>query len=304
MIIAILGIGEAGGAFARDLIAQGIHVRGWDPVPRHLPDGLNFTSSNPAAVAGADIVLSVNWASVAADVAAEVAPVLQPNQLFADMNTAAPQLKRDLASIIEKTGALFVDGALMDPVPPKGLGTQVYASGSGAKLFAEKMTPLGMPVTYLDHEAGNAATHKLVRSIMYKGVAAVVMECLEAAEALNMKEYARAQMLKILCDEAMIDRFVSGSIKHAERRAQEEMTREHVRGDVAARRAGAREHAQALETARVPEREAERVQRPEYDQEDDDREERGGDAPVALDHALTRAGRSGGARGFPRRAAP
>ena len=221
MIIAILGIGEAGGTLGHDLIAKGVQVRGWDPKPRNLPAGLEFASSNPAAVLGADVVLSVNWASVAADVAKEVAPVLQPNQLFAEMNTSAPQLKRNIAPLIEKTGALFVDAALMDPVPPKGLGTQVYAAGSGAKLFAEKMIPLGMPVTYLDGEAGNAATYKLVRSIMYKGVAAVIMECLEAAEALSMTEYARAQMLKIIYDEAMIDRFVSGSIKHAKRRVEE-----------------------------------------------------------------------------------
>jgi len=221
MIIAILGIGEAGGTLARDLIAAGMQVRAWDPEPSMIPDGLHFAASNPAAVSGAELVLSINWASVAVDVATEVAPVLQPGQLFADLNTAAPQLKRDIAPIIEKTGALFVDAALMDPVPPKGLGTQVYVSGSGAKLFAEKMTPLGMPVTYLDHEAGNAATHKLVRSIMYKGVAAVIIECLEAAQVLNLTDYARAQMLKIIYDEPMIDRFVSGSIKHAKRRVEE-----------------------------------------------------------------------------------
>ena len=221
MVIAILGIGEAGGALARDLIAAGVQVRGWDPEPRMIPDGLDFASSNPAAASGAEIVLSVNWASVAMDVATEVAPVLQPDQVYADLNTAAPQNKKDVAAIIERAGALFVDAALMDPVPPKGLRTQVYASGSGAEIFAKKMSPLGMPVTFLDHEAGNAATHKLVRSIMYKGVAAVVIECLEAAEALDMSEYARTQMLKIIPEEAMIDRLVSGSIKHAGRRVQE-----------------------------------------------------------------------------------
>jgi 3-hydroxyisobutyrate dehydrogenase-like beta-hydroxyacid dehydrogenase len=221
MIIAILGIGEAGGALACDLIAKGVQVRGWDPEPRIFPHDLEFAASNPAAASSADIVLSVNWASVAIEVATEVAPVLQPHQLYADLNTTAPQLKRDIATIIEKMGASFVDAALMEPVLPKGLGTLVYASGSGAELFAKKMTPLGMPVTYLDREAGNAATHKLVRSILYKGVAAVIMECLEAAQALNMTEYARAQMLKIISDESMIDRFVSGSIKHAGRRVHE-----------------------------------------------------------------------------------
>lgn len=56
---------------------------------------------------------------------------------------------------------------------------------------------------------------------MYKGVAAVIMECLEAAEALNMSEYARVQMLKIINNEPMIDHFVNGSIKHAKRRVHE-----------------------------------------------------------------------------------
>src|SRR5690606_32286819 len=109
MIIAVLGIGEAGGTLARDLLAAGVEVRGWDPRPNMLPEGLTFAASNPDAAAGADIVLSVNWASVATEVATEVAPVLQPGQLYADLNTAAPQLKRELAPIIERSGALFVD---------------------------------------------------------------------------------------------------------------------------------------------------------------------------------------------------
>ncbi len=221
MIVAILGIGEAGGTFARDLLAAGVTVRAWDPNPPVIPEGVEFAASNPAAVSGADVVLSVNWASVAVEVAAEVAPVLQPQQLYADLNTASPQNKRDVAAIIAGIGASFVDVAIMAPVPPKGVKTPVYTSGSGAEKFAEKMSPLGMPVTVLDGVAGNAATHKLVRSIMYKGVAAVVLECLEAAEALDMSDYARAQMMTILQDELMIDRFVEGSKKHAERRIHE-----------------------------------------------------------------------------------
>ena len=55
MILAILGIGEAGGVLARDLIAAGMQVRGWDPEPRMIPDGLDFAASNPAAVSGAEL---------------------------------------------------------------------------------------------------------------------------------------------------------------------------------------------------------------------------------------------------------
>ena len=177
MIIGILGLGEAGGAFARDLAAVGIQVHGWDPAPRKVPEGIILSSSSIAAVTGADVVLSINAGSVAIQVATEIAPALIPNQLYADLNTASPQNKRAVAALIEKSGALFIDGALLDPVPAKGMRTPLAVSGSGAKLFAEKLTPLGMQVTFLDDQAGSAATHKLIRSIIYKGIGAVVMEC-------------------------------------------------------------------------------------------------------------------------------
>jgi 3-hydroxyisobutyrate dehydrogenase-like beta-hydroxyacid dehydrogenase len=221
MNVAILGIGEAGGRLARDLIAAGVQVRGWDPNPRTLPAGLTFAANNCEAVKGADLVLSVNWSSVATAVANEVAPVLQPGQLYADLNTSAPQKKRDVAAIIEPSGGAFIDAAIMAPIQPLGLRTPVYVAGSGAARFTDLLAPLGMPITIIEGDAGSAATHKLVRSIMYKGVAAVVMECLEAGKALGLDAYARRQILTILPDEVMIDRFVTGSVQHAKRRIEE-----------------------------------------------------------------------------------
>ena len=221
MIIAILGLGEAGGAFGRDLLEVGVQVVGWDPNPSEIPAGIKLADSNSNAVKQADIVFSLNWASVAVEVAREIAGSLAPSQLFVDFNTSSPQNKREVADIIEQNSGRFVDAALMAPVPPKGLGTLVYAAGSGADQFAQIIGPLGMPITVLEGGAGAAATHKLVRSIMYKGVAAVVMECLEAAQALDLEDYARQQMMTLLKDETMIDRFVAGSRKHATRRMHE-----------------------------------------------------------------------------------
>lgn len=221
MNVSILGLGEAGQTLAADLLAEGATVRGWDPIPTELPDALHFSGSNADAVQGADLIMSVNWASVAVDVGVEVAPVLKPGQLFADLNTASPQNKEAVATIIEPTGARFVDAAIMSPIRPKGLRSPVYAAGSGAQQFHDLLSPLGMPITVLDGPAGSAATHKLVRSIAYKGIAAVVLECLEVAEKLDMTDYARQQIMTLLQDEGMIDRFVSGSHKHAKRRMHE-----------------------------------------------------------------------------------
>jgi 3-hydroxyisobutyrate dehydrogenase-like beta-hydroxyacid dehydrogenase len=58
-VIAILGFGEAGSLIARDLVTAGAAVRGFDPkVPP--PDGVAGAGSDAEAVAGADLVLSLN----------------------------------------------------------------------------------------------------------------------------------------------------------------------------------------------------------------------------------------------------
>ena len=117
--------------------------------------------------------------------------------------------------------AQFADVAIMAPIAPQRLQTPLIASGEGAKSFADAISTFGTPITVLDKPAGHAATLKLVRSIFYKGLAAVVIEMLETAEKLDLEGYAREQMMTILQDEDMIDRFVTGSRIHAKRRIHE-----------------------------------------------------------------------------------
>ena len=62
--MAFIGLGEAGSEIARDVVAAGHSVRAWDTDPERLrpgvlPTGVEVAASNNAAVAGADIVLSV-----------------------------------------------------------------------------------------------------------------------------------------------------------------------------------------------------------------------------------------------------
>ena len=87
--IAVLGLGEAGGALARDLAAAGAVVRGYDPaVP--APEGIVATGSEADAATGADLVLSVNSASAAHEALSAGLAGLGPDALWADLNTASP----------------------------------------------------------------------------------------------------------------------------------------------------------------------------------------------------------------------
>ncbi len=107
------------------------------------------------------------------DAAASVASALAAGQVYADLNTTAPALKREVAAVIGRTGAGFADVALLGPVPARGVGTPALASGDGAERFAELVRPFGMPVEVVGSEPGDAAGLKLLRSVFMKGLAAV-----------------------------------------------------------------------------------------------------------------------------------
>ena len=218
--VAMLGLGEAGSRLAADLLAAGVDVRGFDP---NAADDVPVSVRAPdieTAAAGCDVVLSVNTAKVALDVCAAALPSVAPRAIYADLNTAAPALKRDLAGRADRAGVRFADVGLLGPIPSRGLGAPALASGTGAQAFAEFFAPLGMPVTIVSAEAGDAAALKLVRSVFMKGLAASAVESLRAAEAIGHDGWLRDEIAAAI-GEPFLERLVDGSARHAVRRIDE-----------------------------------------------------------------------------------
>ena len=220
--IAVLGLGEAGAAIASDIAPTGNRVVGYDPI-QSPPDGIEAAATPQEAAQVAKVVLSVNTAAVAVEVAEAVAPALDERHLYADLNTAAPALKRTLAGIIEARGARFADVALMEPVPDWGVRTPALASGRGAEEFQRVFAAFGTPVTYVSDEPGAAAARKLARSVFMKGQAAAIGEALAAAERLGCEEWLYSDIEGTLtrADGRLLRRLVEGSRKHAGRRVDE-----------------------------------------------------------------------------------
>jgi 3-hydroxyisobutyrate dehydrogenase-like beta-hydroxyacid dehydrogenase len=217
--VAVLGLGEAGGRLAGDLAAAGVEVRGYDPDARAAALGDRAPDSE-AAVAGSDVVLSVNAAANALPAAREALPALSPGAIYADLNTAGPELKRELAALVEGGGAQFADVALLGPVPDRGLRTPALASGAGARAFAEAFEPLGMPVEAVSEQPGDAAALKLLRSVFMKGLAAAALESLAAADAAGQREWLEGQLGAVIGGQ-LLERLVEGSRVHAARRVDE-----------------------------------------------------------------------------------
>lgn len=223
MKIAIIGLGEAGSHFANDLAGMGVSISGWDPdLQRVLHPTVRFAASNPDAVKGADIVFSVNLTAESENIALEVLPFLAEGSLYCEMNTSSPQTKRKIEEILKPARIRFVDLAIMAPVPAKGIKVPLLASGGGAKYLAEKLAPLSLKLKVLNDQTGDAAGRKLLRSIVYKGIAAVICEAMDAGKKFGLEDYIRSQIHSIIGeDDELIDRFVEGSRTHAERRMHE-----------------------------------------------------------------------------------
>ena len=217
--VAVLGLGEAGSRLAADLVEAGAEVRGYDPAGADV-DGVARASETEAAVVGADVVLSLTSAAAALGAAAAALPALAQGSIYADLNTAAPEVKREIAALVEGAGARFADVALTGVVPATGLRTRALASGAGAQAFADAFGPLGMQVEVVSEAPGDAATLKLLRSVFMKGVAAAAIETLEAAEAAGQRERLEEQLADVL-GEPLLLRLLDGSRRHAARRADE-----------------------------------------------------------------------------------
>jgi 3-hydroxyisobutyrate dehydrogenase-like beta-hydroxyacid dehydrogenase len=221
-VIAVLGFGEAGSLLARDLVAAGAAVRGFDPkVP--APAGVTAAGSDAEAVTGAGLVLSVNSANDARGALEASLDALSPGAVWADLNTAAPSVKQCLAGIGGERGIQVTDVAMMAPVPAKGLRVPMLASGDGAGHVAKTLGGYGADIEVLAGPAGLAATRKLLRSVFYKGLAASIVEALEAARAAGLEAWLTEHIAEDLArqDASTLTRIVTGTRQHAVRRGHE-----------------------------------------------------------------------------------
>lgn len=231
----VLGLGEAGHEIARDLLAGGAAVRAFDPRgDRPPPEGAIPCRDEAEAAAGADVVLSVNSAHDAEAALRHGIGAVAAGAVWADLNTASPRRKAELAAVAAASGHLFCDVAMMSPVPGRGVRTPMLVAGPGGELFRQAVTPFGTPVTPVDGPPGAAAQRKLLRSVFFKGMAAAVTEALAAARAAGLEEWMRDHLRAELdaTTGTALDRMERGSVVHARRRADEMAAAAELLGDL------------------------------------------------------------------------
>ncbi len=204
--VAFIGFGELGQRFARDLAAQpGVSLAAYDlafdepttgEARRAEAAALQVTpkSSNADACATSTIVVSAVTADQVESVATLAAQNLRPGQIFLDLNSASPTTKRRAAQLVEASGADYVEGAVMAAVAGPGIRVQILTGGPRAAETAELLNAVGMNLTPVAREHGKASAIKLCRSIMIKGLEALIVDSARASRHWDVEREVYASL--------------------------------------------------------------------------------------------------------------
>lgn len=198
--LAFIGFGEAGQSIATGLLGAGAKVAAAYDIL--FPDAERGASLRDAAgrlgvvaaknaadaVGGADIVLSAVTSDQTVIAAGNAAPHLSAGQVYMDINSASPGMKREAAALVEGVGAHFVEAAVMATVPPYGHKVPMLLAGDKAGELAGMLRPFGMDVEPVGTQIGQASGVKMCRSVMVKGLEALFIECLGTAHRLGVEE--------------------------------------------------------------------------------------------------------------------
>jgi 3-hydroxyisobutyrate dehydrogenase-like beta-hydroxyacid dehydrogenase len=139
--------------------------------------------------AKASLIISAVTASNTLAVAQEIAPHIQSGTLFLDFNSASPGTKAQCAALIDAVGGHYVEAGVMTSVPPYGIKVPMLLGGAKAGMLAELLRPLGLDVTPVAETIGVASAIKMCRSVMIKGLEAIVIESYTTARAYGVEEH-------------------------------------------------------------------------------------------------------------------
>ncbi len=233
---AVIGFGEVGTIIGRALGERGVAsvqaydllfddaLRGAAPCDRARALGVVPARSAAEAVGGADVIVCAVTANQAIAAAQAAAPGLHAGALYVDLNSASPGTKERCAAIVHATGARYVEMAVMTSIPPLGIATPMLSGGPHAADAEPLLEALGFRVEVASERLGVASAIKMCRSVVVKGMEAIVIESFTTARAYGVEKEVLASLAETfpgLDWEKSAGYFFQRAVQHGRRRAEE-----------------------------------------------------------------------------------
>ena len=234
--IGFLGFGEAGFHLARGLRGSGAPALiAFDiKAPHGTEDerirtraaetGTRLVETPRALAESARVILSVVTASSARDAATSLASDLTADHLYVDLNSVSPATKQQIAKAMEAGAGRFVEGAMMAPVSGADHRVPILLNGAWASELRSVLSPYGMRLDVMDGPTGAAAAVKMCRSIVIKGLEALLLECSLAAGEYGAADRVYGSLAETYPGmdwRKMANYMIGRVLEHGERRARE-----------------------------------------------------------------------------------
>jgi len=234
--LGIVGYGEVGRIFAAGLRARGVDdlvvwdlkfidsTKGSEPLAHAQAAGVHAADSVAALCAGRQLIVSAVTASNTLAVAEAVAPHIAPGAVFLDLNSASPGTKQQAAQCIEARGGRYVEAGVMTSVPPYGMAVPMLLGGPHAAALAPMLQAWGMDAKSVSDRLGVASAIKMCRSVMIKGLEALVIESYATARHYGVEDHVLPTLAETFpsIDWHQQGRyFFSRVVQHGQRRAEE-----------------------------------------------------------------------------------
>lgn len=235
--VGLAGHGEVGRIFSAGLRAQPgvVSVSAWDLkfADARTAPATRATAADAGAIAcdsmaemcrQSELVISAVTASNTLAAAQEAAPHLRPGSVFLDLNSASPGTKRQAAALIEAAGASYVEAGVMTSVPPYGIRVPMLLGGRRATELATVLQGWGMDAKVVSPELGVASAIKMCRSVMIKGLEALVIESYTTARRYGVETHVLptlAETFPSIDWEKQGGYFFMRVAQHGQRRAEE-----------------------------------------------------------------------------------
>lgn len=233
--VGLVGYGEVGRILAEDLRKQDVSVTAYDLKLRSdqtggaLRDhagahGVKLVSSHADLAAQSDFIVSAVTASQAVPVAQACAPSVKSGAWYLDFNSASPGAKQRAAALIDGKGGRYVEGAVMTSIPPYRIKVPLLLGGAGAGELAPLLIELGFDAKKASDRLGVASAVKMCRSVMIKGLEAMVIESFTTARAYGVEDAVLASLKETFPGidwEKQGAYFFQRVIEHGRRRSEE-----------------------------------------------------------------------------------
>ncbi len=174
--VGFIGLGTMGREMARNLVAAGHAVRGYDVVEAAVAQAAAFGAAPARSVAeaadGADMVVTMlpDTPDVERVVLGEAGLLAHPppGRLIADMSTIAPQAARRMHDALAERGVALLDAPVSGGPAGAASGTLSIMAGGEAEAFARAQPVFAAMGTTITHvgAAGTGQTVKLCNQIV------------------------------------------------------------------------------------------------------------------------------------------